>query len=211
MRTRTLLTVTAALLTAGSLSFAGSIWSKGQHRTRKLTTDDTARDVGDILTIIINEQSSVDNSTSRSMGKSSSAKAKMGGKADLANAIGQAVGKNVFDAPRIDFDGEAENNFDGEADFDQDRKITDRITVVVEDVLPNGNLVVLGKRKREVNGDAHVVTLSGIVRPSDIAYNNAVSSDRVADFHLVAKIEGQENAFTKPGWLARVLNFLNPF
>lgn len=44
---------------------AGSIYARGRARTQSLFTDDVARDVGDVLTIIIEEQSKIDNESSR--------------------------------------------------------------------------------------------------------------------------------------------------
>ena len=82
--------------------------------------------------------------------------------------------------------------------------------MTVEDVLPNGNLVVIGMRERVVDGDGQTVQTSGIVRPSDIAFDNTVSSKKVADFKMVYKSRGQDSLFTRPGWLARILNALNP-
>jgi flagellar L-ring protein precursor FlgH len=120
-------------------------------------------------------------------------------------------GKVIFDFPKLDFTASGNNKFDGKANYDTDRSVIDQITVTVEDVLPNGNLIVLGKREREVAGDKQVITVSGILRPSDIKFTNTIGSSQVADFHIVYTNKGQENLFTNPGWLARILNFLNPF
>ena len=129
---------------------------------------------------------------------------------DLLNSIDRATGK-LFNLKDLNLDVEAKTKFDGKADFDSDRKVTDSVTVVVEDVLPNGNLVVLGKRTREVSGDIQAIEISGVVRPSDITFSNTVSSKQVADFHVVYRSKGQENRFTKPGWLDQLLNLVNPF
>jgi len=50
-----------------------------------------------------------------------------------------------------------------------------------------------------------------VVRPSDIAFDNTVKSTKVANFRVVHKTVGRENRFTKPGWLGRFLNMINPF
>jgi len=199
----------AALVAAGPIR-AGSIWDRAGRRARMMYTDDTARDVGDNLTVVINERSVIENESSRSMNKKSSRDAKMDGTLDLANVVG-TVGHHIFDFPKLGFSSSAETKFDGAADYDSDRSLTDKITVTVEDVLPNGNLVVLGTRQRATAGDVQVVQVSGIVRPSDIAFDNTVNSERVAEFRVTYKQLGRENRFTKPGWVARILNFLNPF
>ena len=191
---------------------AGSIWAKATARTRSFYTDDTARNVGDPVTILISEKSTISNSTNRTMGKSSSQSGSISGDYDLIDALNRITGK-LFSLrdPDLNFDAEAANDFDGKADYGSDRSVEDEITAIVEDVLPNGNLVVIGRRQRMVDGDAQVVEVSGIIRPSDISFDNKVTSKKMADFHIVYRMFGRENRFTKPGWLGRILNLLNPF
>ncbi|MCK4277161.1 MAG: flagellar basal body L-ring protein FlgH [Phycisphaerae bacterium] len=200
-----------SLLVAGT-SPAGSIWAKSTRRTRALYTDDTARDVGDSITIVIEEHSKIENETNRKMEKTSSRKASLTGNFDLIDALDKLTGK-LFSlrSPDLNFDASAENKFDGGADYDTDRTMADEITAVVEDILPNGNLVVLGQRQRMVAGDVQIIQVSGVVRPSDISFANSVNSKKIADFRIVFKSKGRENRFTKPGWLGRILNVLDPF
>ena len=203
------LTLAAGALLAGSAK-AGSIWARGSRRTQSIFTDDTARDVGDILTITIDEQTKIENETSRELDKSETRDAEMGGTLDPANLLAQ-VGKYIFDFPNLDFGSSAESTFAGGADYGSDRSLTDKISVVVEDVLPNGNLVVLGTRTRTVGGDTQIIQASGLVRPSDINIDNEVDSTRVADFHIVFKARGQEEDFVNPGWLSRLANTVSPY
>jgi len=207
-RTQWIGAVVTFCLLAGAAE-GGSIWAKSRGRARKLYTDDTARKVGDSLTIVIEEQAKIENEVTRTMDKSSSRSAKSSGKFDLGNLVSWLEGR-IFELPNVDVGATAANKFDGKAEFESDRKVSDKITVTVEDVLPNGSLVVLGKRERLVDGDKQIVQASGIVRPSDITFDNTVDSKKVADFKIVYKSAGQENHFTKPGWLARIVNALNP-
>ncbi len=200
----------AAVCLWAAAAGAGSIWAKGGARTRSIFADDTARQIGDVLTIVIEERSVIENETERNMEKKSERQAQITSNMDLLNSIDRATGK-LFNLKDLNLDVEAKTKFDGKADFDSDRKVTDSVTVVVEDVLPNGNLVVLGKRTREVSGDIQAIEISGVVRPSDITFSNTVSSKQVADFHVVYRSKGQENRFTKPGWLDQLLNLVNPF
>ncbi|MHC4295078.1 MAG: flagellar basal body L-ring protein FlgH [Planctomycetota bacterium] len=200
----------AAVLFGGSAANAGSIWAKGSRRTCQLFTDSKAQDLGDVLTIVIEEDSKIENETSRKMDKTTARKAEMDGTLDLANIL-QPIGEHIFDFPKLDFTSSSSTEFDGGADYGTDRSMDDKITVVVEDVQPNGNLVVLGSRTRDVAGDKQIIQISGIVRPEDITFDNTISSSRVANFHIVHKTIGRENRFTKPGWLGRLANLLNPF
>lgn len=213
MTTKTTVMVIAAALVALAVGLpaaqAGSIWAKGQGRPSQLYADDTAKHVGDSLTILIEEQTKIENQVERQMDKSTSRTAKVAGAVDFGNLISGLKNKG-FKLPTVDASSATTNNFDGKAQFDSDRKVTDKITVTVEDVLPNGNLVVLGKRERLVDGDKQTVQTSGIVRPSDVDFENSVSSKKVADFKMVYLSKGQESNFTNPGWLGKILNWLSP-
>ncbi len=189
---------------------AGSIWAKANSSRQALHSDDTARQVGDILAIIIDEHSEIDNETSRQMNKKSSRKGKVTSDISLLGKINALTGR-LFNLTDMDLETEAETDFDGSADYDSDRSVKDQITVTVQDVQPNGNLVVLGQIEREVSGDAQIVQVSGVVRPSDITFANTINSEQVADLQISYSHRGRENRFSKPGWLGRILNFLNPF
>jgi flagellar L-ring protein precursor FlgH len=200
-----------ALVLLGGQLPAGSIWAKAEGRRKMLYADDTARQVGDPITIIIEEESKIENETSRTMGKSSSRSAELSGNFDLINSIDKLTGK-LFSlrSPDLNFSSEAEAEFAGDAAYDTDRSMDDRMTAIVQDILPNGQLVVIGRRERNVEGDTQVIQVSGIVRPSDITFANTISSMQMAEFHIVYRTRGRENRFTKPGWLGRFLNLINP-
>jgi flagellar L-ring protein precursor FlgH len=200
---------------AASAAQAGSIWARANATAGppRVYSDDVARRIGDVLTIIINERSSIDNETKRKNDKKSDRSITSSGNVNLKDVAtwwgGQA--HDGFELPTISATSSGSTKFEGNAKIEDDRILTDRITVTVHDVLPNGNLVILGCRKRNVHGDTQVICVSGIVRPSDITFANTVNSDQVAEFNMVNVIKGPENRFTKPGWLGRILNFLSPW
>ena len=197
---------------AGTHARADSLWAKASRQSRNLYTDDTARNVGDVLTVIIQERSSFDQETNRNNSKKSSVSASTAGTFDGRDMLlGKLRGTEAFRFPELSLNSSFDQKFDGKAGSDTARSVDDQITVAVEDVLPNGNLVVLGTRYREIDQEKQIVQISGIVRPSDIAFDNTIASRRVADFRLVLKIDGPENNYTKPGWFARIWEFVNPF
>ena len=202
--------VVVVLLLAASACWAGSIYRKVKGGARPLTADPIARRVGDLLTVVVSERSVIENESERKLDKSSSRKHTMEGSLDLASMC-KGLGAKIFNFPKLDFKSDNETKFKGKADYDSDRSFIDEMTVTVHDVHPNGNLVVIGTRTRSVNGDVQIIQLSGIVRPTDVSYENKVKSTRVAQFHIVNKMQGQEQHATNPGWLARIANFLNPF
>ena len=188
---------------------AGSLWAKSTRTRRSVYADDTARNVGDSLTIVISESSSISTDAKRSNSKKTGRKAEMSGEINYGDLLSW-LPTGDFAIPSVDLTGSYEGSFDGEGTWEDKRSVTDKVTVTVEDVLPNGNLVVLGQTRRSISGNDEVVQLSGIVRPSDVDFDNTVKSERVADFYLVRRIEGPENDWTTPGWLGRLLNWMNP-
>jgi flagellar L-ring protein precursor FlgH len=71
--------------------------------------------------------------------------------------------------------------------------------------------VVQGVRDRDIAGDIQTIEVSGVVRPSDIAFDNTVKSEQVANFSLVMKNKGVSAPYQRPGWLGRIFNVLWPF
>ena len=199
-KTLVLITLTISILLCSACSNAGSIWAKRNQNARSVYADDVARQIGDVLTIKITENSTVDNKAKRDMKKetdrSTVFNGDVGGFADLGE-FGMSAG--------------SDNELKSKADYKDERKFADSITVVVMDILPNRNLVVLGTRNRDISGDIQTIEVSGIVRPSDIAFDNSVKSERVADFRIVSKNEGVSAPYTKPGWLGSIFDILWPF
>jgi flagellar L-ring protein precursor FlgH len=213
MRRAASLLLALALLVAPALvpARAGSIWARANagHRSVRLYEDFTARRVGDVLTIVINERSVIDNDISRTRDKKSDRESTAGGFVDLKDLWSSLSGK--FEVPEVGVSSSSSSAFEGNAEYEADRSVVDQITVTVTDVLPNGNLVVAGARRRNVDGDVQVVQVSGIVRPLDITFENTVSSARVAQFHMAVGAAGPDTHFTHPGWFGRALNYVSPW
>jgi len=188
------------LLVPTPVSQAGSIWAKRDKNMKDLYADDVARNIGDILTIEITEASKVDNKAKRDLKKDTKRSVTFNG--DIGG---------FTDLGEFGISAESGNELKGKADYKDERSFIDKITVVVVDVLPNDNLVVMGSRKRDIAGDEQTIEVSGIVRPSDITFGNIVKSEQVADFHLVTKNSGIAAPFNRPGWLGRILDIIWPF
>jgi flagellar L-ring protein precursor FlgH len=188
------------ILSFSQISSADSIWAKRDKNLRALYADDVARKIGDVLTIKITENSTVDNKAKRDLkkdvNKSITFNGKLGGFTDLGE-FGTSI--------------KSGNELKSKADYKDERKFTDRITVVVVDIQPNGNLVVMGTRSRDIGGDTQTIEVSGVVRPSDIAFDNTVRSEQVADFRIVSGNAGISEPYKKPGCLGKLLDIVWPF
>jgi flagellar L-ring protein FlgH len=199
--------IVLSLLLLASYAPADSIWAKRDKNTAMVYRDDTARQVGDVLTIIISEASKVDNKVNRDLKKSTQTSSNFNGELGITTPNHNILPR----IPGFTMSADSDNQLSGQADYKDERKIDDRMTVVVEDVQPNGNLVVIGTRKRDIAHDRQIINVSGIVRPSDISFDNTVRSEQVANFHMVTKTEGLSDTYNKPGWLQNIMNFLWPW
>lgn len=186
---------------------AGSIWAKRSKNARSLYTDDVAHNIGDILTISISEDSSVNNKSKRDMEKQTDRSTDFDGDLGITTD-----GHNLLPRiPGFNMSAESDNSLSSKADYKDERSFADQITVVVVDVLPNRNLVVTGTRNREIAGDIQTIEVSGIVRPSDISFANIVESQYVANFRIISRNSGISEPFNRPGWFGRFLDVVSPF
>ena len=191
-------------LAGGSVCQAASIWARRTQTSKPLYADDKANQIGDLLTIIISEDHKVDNKVKRDLSRASNRQLGIA-------ATDISIEKVMPKVPEINIDLQSQKSLEGKSDYKDERSIEDSITVVVIDIHPNGNLVVIGTRSRDVNADKQTIQVSGIVRPSDIQFGNLVRSERVANFQLVAISEGVTNDYNKPGWLGGFLDKIWPF
>lgn len=186
---------------------AGSIWANRHEDMKSPYVDDVARNIGDILTITISEDSKIDNKAKRDLQKDTDRSATFDGTLDITTPNHNILPR----IPSFNMDASSSNTLKSKADYKDERKYLDSVTAVVMDVMPNGNLVVMGKRDRKIAGDIQQIEISGIVRPSDIAFNNTISSVKVANFRLVTNYKGISAPYNKPGWLGRVMDVLWPW
>ena len=199
------LLVSVMILSSLFSTQAGSIWAKRDKKMKDMYADDVARNIGDILTIQINEDSTVDNKATRTLEKKTKRDAQFSGNVGIEHLID--------DVPWITLGvgDEYTNNLDGKADYKDERSFIDYITVVVIDVMPNGSLVVAGTRERKIAGDIQIIEASGIVRTQDISFDNVVESRRVANFQLVTRNGGISAPYVRPNWLGKFFDKIWPF
>ena len=204
--------VALTILVSATSAMGGSIWAKAACR-RVPHADDTARKIGDILKIVIDERTTIDNETTREMSKQAKHDADASGELTLPYLISLLKPNHNFKSPStsLDMSLDFKREADTEATYEQKDVLTDEITVTVADVLPNGNLVVVGSRERKAAGDNRTVQVSGVVRPSDITFANSVSSKSVAEFKIVFKKNGVEKNYTQQSWFDKVLTWVNLF
>ena len=179
----------------------GSLWTNsGQYSN--LFRDMKARYVNDVVTIQVSETTQAVTSADASAKRSSS----------MSNGIDQLVGLQggVKELPAL-VSASGQTRFDGQGTTSRATQLRTTLTARVADVLPNGYLVVEGKREVRVNNENQTVLLSGIIRPSDITKNNVVPSSSVAQMSVQVQGKGTVSQPLKPGWLYQILHGILPF
>ena len=169
---------------------AKSLWSE---RGWNMFSDKKARNVGDILTIVINESTTQTASKSRSNSKEGS--------------VSIGAGTGIFSFLKAAA-ASGEDEFTAAGSASDTSRFSGQITVTVVEVLPNDNMVVEGSQSIWQNRDEHKITLRGIVRRDDVTMDNTVPSTRVADATIKFDGKGPLNAKQRQGILTQIFNIL---
>jgi len=174
----------------------GAIYAQGTETS--LWQNVTARNIGDTLTIKLEESTEAEKSATSSSGKSTSAA--MTG----PTVLGRPVTMNG--TPILEGSLGTDSKFTGNGAAAQSNKLDGNISVTVAKRFPNGNLLVRGQKWIAINQGREYVRLQGIVRPTDIAPDNTVSSWKVADAYIAYGGQGTIANANKPGLLYRFFN-----
>jgi flagellar L-ring protein precursor FlgH len=185
--------------------FAQSLWKDDQSRS--MLTDKRAHAVGDVLTILIQESNTATKDNTLKTAKSSGIDASIETFLYSPTASGFLTKGGKLPALKL----AGKNDFSGGGQINNSEKITSRLAVTVVDVLPNGNLVVEGKRTTSFVGETQDAVLRGIVRPADIAANNTVFSYNIADATIKFVSKGAITNSQKKGWFTRIWDKITPF
>ncbi|MBW3539802.1 MAG: flagellar basal body L-ring protein FlgH [Planctomycetes bacterium] len=188
---------------------AESLWKRRHRRSAFLFTDNRPRNVGDIITIQIEESLEIDIEEDRTLEKDTELERDF----DFDGALsGDTVTKVA--AAEFNLNDNSNRSFETNSEFDSERDLNAAITVVVIDVLPNGTMLVEGTRTTTLIGESRIIRVTGLVRPDDILFEDStyfVRSRNVGNFHIYYEGSGLETQFTRPGWFSRVLNRVWPY
>jgi len=175
---------------------AGAIYAQGTETS--LWQNVTARNVGDTLTVRLQESTEAEKTATSSSSKSTSAEL------TGPTVLGRPVTMNG--TPILDGSLGNESKFAGNGAAAQSNKLDGFISVTVAKRFPNGNLLVRGQKWIAINTGREFVRMQGIVRPSDIAPDNSVASWKVADAYIAYGGQGTIANANKPGLLYRFFN-----
>jgi flagellar L-ring protein FlgH len=184
----------------------GTIW-RGERSVNTYFIDQRAKNVGDIVTISIVEVSQATEKATTDTGRTSALEA------GVSNFFGQEINpaRRAFANPSQLITSNTKNNFSGTGETTRSGSLSATISTKVIDVLPNGNLVIEGKRELYVNNEKKEILLQGVIRQKDIAADNSILSTQVADAKVMYTGIGVIGEKQRPGWLSRAFDFVWPF
>jgi flagellar L-ring protein precursor FlgH len=186
-------------VTLSSAPATGSLFVA--NRGLSLFADVRARQVGDIVSVVLVEATSAAKSADTELDKSN----------DIS-----VTDPIIFGAPvtinngRYNLGSElsSASTFAGEASSNQSNSLQGAIAVQVSQVLPNGNLVIQGEKWIKINQGDEYIRLRGVIRPADLSPTNSIPSTLVADARISYGGTGSLNQSNTPGWLTRF--FMSP-
>jgi len=195
---------------------ADSLWSK--ETAVSLFTDHKAKRVGDIITVLVQENNSASRNSSTKTQK----------KGDISASISSFFTGNIQDkifsnnpdnnnnpdknnVQLPELGTTSQNKFEGSGAVNNSGSINSRFAVRVVDVLPNKNLIIEGVRRTSFSGESQTIILRGTVRPQDVTPVNTVVSYNLADVSIRFKDEGVVNDSQKKGWFGKLWDKVSPF
>lgn len=183
----------------------GSLWTESEG---DLFSDIKARNLGDILTVVIFEKASASREATTETDRKSSASADItkffGLEEKLADIFKNSDASNLIST-------NYKSDFEGSGSTTRKENLVATLSTQVVGLFPNGNLGIAGRKKVTVNHEDQFIMLTGVVRPNDISANNLIDSKYILDAEISYTGKGVISDRQKPGWMTRVLDHVWPF
>lgn len=161
-----------------------------------LFSDQKATRIGDAITIVVVESSQATNDARTSASRASAIGASMAGSFDGTNL------------PTGGLDLGTSNDFNGSGATSSSGMFKTKISATIDTVFANGNMRISGKRRISINGEEQLITISGIVRASDIQADNSVLSHNISEAEIVTEGSGMIDRAQSPGWITKFFHWL---
>ena len=161
--------------------------------------------VGDLITVILNESTQAARSQGTDISKDASNTA-------LPTSFSKFIGGVGANSPITGIDlNKSTTKSAGKGTANQEAKLTGSITVTVIEILANGNMVVRGEKKLGLSEGTEVIQVAGVIRPQDVGPNGTVNSLRLANAQIAYRGMGDLASASKPGWGTSALMKFWPF
>lgn len=168
-----------------------------------------AKEVGDLLTVVVemNDQASLQNSLTRSRNSSDDMNVNaLLGLPEWANGV---LPGGATLSPGVDINRTSALN--GSGAVNRAEKITFQLASRVVAVEANGNLVIEGYQETRVSNEVRYLTVSGVIRAQDITRTNTVTYEKIADAQLAYVSEGIATGSVKSAAIPTLIDKYSPF
>ncbi len=198
----------AALLVAvAASSQAESLWNTSTNNEMSMFADRKATQVGDILTVVVSESTTLNKNVNKATGTTTSIKYDISSLLFPSTTTG--LGKHNGSLPNITM--QPNDSFSGSGSINDSSSVSSSLTVIVVDVLPNGNLVIEGAKQVDMEGEVQYAIVRGIIRRDDVLADNTVDSARIASAQVQFMSKGELSKAQKKGWLNKFWDTVNVF
>jgi flagellar L-ring protein precursor FlgH len=184
---------------------ANSLWRPGG---RQFFKDQRAHAVGDVLTILINVNDVANEMNNTSITRNGNEGMQVPNMFGLENVIPRVL-PHVSSSNLVNTGSSNANITLGQ--IQRNEQVTTSLAGVITQVLPNANMVVVARQQMRVNGEMRELVVTGIVRPEDIASDNTVLHDRLAEARIVYGGRGTMSDQQVPRYGQQLLDALMPF
>jgi flagellar L-ring protein precursor FlgH len=171
---------------------SGSLWSE---QSEPLYADFKARKMGDLLTIVVLENTVAAAKAETQTSKSESASTTAG--------IGPLL---KFFLPELGASGQAASS--GSGSTTRSGSLSTRLSVIVVETRPNGVLKIEGTRTVQINGETQKLVLTGLVRIKDISADNTVLSTQMANAEIKFEGKGPIGSRQREGLITKLFKLL---
>jgi flagellar L-ring protein precursor FlgH len=183
----------------------GSLWSGGNLIAEK------GFNRHDLVTITIRESSKTGTKMDTSYDRKGSINLEIAKAFNIKTDKGLSYEPLTSTSKKPELDIGSERKHAGTGEIKTSEEFTAKVTAEVIEILPNGQLVLEAKKRVKIGEETTTLVLTGRCRPQDVASDNSIDSDRVADTNIQYNPKGAVGDANKRGLLTRVFDFVNIF
>ncbi len=192
-----------------SIQNPGSLFTNGDN----LFSDTKAKQVNDVVTVIITEQITQSSQASKKLNEANS---DVGGLFDMSvrgNAfIGGKEAKMAKTGLSVNLPSmNSSRTFQGSGAQQRNEKFETTISARIVKILANGNYYIYGTREIFVDGQKQIIKISGVIRPEDISPDNTIDSKYISDAKIAYETQGDLKRYTEQNWFAKFWSAIAPW
>ncbi len=197
--------IVALILLFPAIARPQSLWH--DTSSKSMFADKRASGIGDIITILVQENSTASKNNETKTERNSSLSAAI--TSFLYSPGASSLLAKGGQLPALAYNSDSKH--DGSGSINNSENVIAKIAVRIVDVLPNNNFVIEGKRETAFSGERQTIVLRGVVRSDDVSSLNTVFSFNVSDATIQIIGKGTVTDSQRKGWFTRIWDKLNPF